>query len=508
MTAFRPVPAVSATALLLALGAGPAMAAVTAQQVWDDWKAQMAVYGESGITIGSEEQAGNVLTVTDLGFDVTSEDGSTATGNLAQLVFTENDDGTVTVTMSEDYPIRITSPADAATGSQASEIDMALRHNGLEMTVSGSPGALTYDLSAARYALEVDSIKEDGAEVAGDATIAFNDVSGTYTSTIGAAREVVYDLAAASMDLLLDVTDPTDGTQATMSGKVNEVATEATVTLPLDPAANPEAMLMNGLSLDGGYTTGGGNYLFEVTDASGPSNGTFTTEASQMSFAMDKDAIAYSGQATGVGLDVTAATLPMPIQATLAQYGFDFEMPLSKTGAPAPWALGLNLTDLALGEEIWAMFDPQAMLPRDPASFVLDLTGTATMLFDLMDPAQAEGMANAPSPAEINSANLNNLRVAFGGAEVTGSGAFTFDNTDTTTFPGMPRPTGALDLQLDGVNGLLDTLVAMGLLPEDQAMGPRMMLGMFTTATGEDQLTSRIEVTEDGQLLANGQRLQ
>jgi hypothetical protein len=31
---------------------------------------------------------------------------------------------------------------------------------------------------------------------------------------------------------------------------------------------------------------------------------------------------------------------------------------------------------------------------------------------------------------------------------------------------------------------------------------------MFTTPVGEDQLTSRIEVTEDGQLLANGQRLQ
>jgi hypothetical protein len=31
---------------------------------------------------------------------------------------------------------------------------------------------------------------------------------------------------------------------------------------------------------------------------------------------------------------------------------------------------------------------------------------------------------------------------------------------------------------------------------------------MFTTATGDDQATSRIEFTEDGQILANGQRLQ
>ena len=50
---------------------------------------------------------------------------------------------------------------------------------------------------------------------------------------------------------------------------------------------------------------------------------------------------------------------------------------------------------------------------------------------------------------------------------------------DLTTFDGMPRPEGALDLELTGGNTLLDTLVAMGLLPEEQAMGARMMLGLF-----------------------------
>jgi hypothetical protein len=35
-----------------------------------------------------------------------------------------------------------------------------------------------------------------------------------------------------------------------------------------------------------------------------------------------------------------------------------------------------------------------------------------------------------------------------------------------------------------------------------------MMAGMFArSGSGEDELTSRIEVTEEGQVLANGQRL-
>jgi hypothetical protein len=58
------------------------------------------------------------------------------------------------------------------------------------------------------------------------------------------------------------------------------------------------------------------------------------------------------------------------------------------------------------------------------------------------------------------------------------------------------------------VNGLIDTLSTMGLLPTDQVMGARMMLGLFTVPVGDDELTSTIEVNAEGHILANGQRLQ
>jgi len=49
--------------------------------------------------------------------------------------------------------------------------------------------------------------------------------------------------------------------------------------------------------------------------------------------------------------------------------------------------------------------------------------------------------------------------------------------------------------------------MSMGILPEEQAMGARMMLGLFATPTGDDELSSKIEVNAEGQVLANGQRL-
>ncbi|MEL6412108.1 MAG: DUF2125 domain-containing protein, partial [Pseudomonadota bacterium] len=84
----------------------------------------------------------------------------------------------------------------------------------------------------------------------------------------------------------------------------------------------------------------------------------------------------------------------------------------------------------------------------------------------------------------------------------------TFNNEDLSTFSGFPAPDGAIDLSLVGGNGLLDKLVAMGLVPEEQATGARLMLGLFTVpGTEADSLTSKIEVRPDGQVLANGQRL-
>jgi hypothetical protein len=111
-------------------------------------------------------------------------------------------------------------------------------------------------------------------------------------------------------------------------------------------------------------------------------------------------------------------------------------------------------------------------------------------------------------PGELNALDLTQLQLKLAGAQVDGKGALTFDNTDLTTFQGVPAPTGQIDVTLTGINALLDTLVAMGLIPEDQVMGARMMLAMFAKP-GEtpDTLVSTIEFKDKG-LYANGQRLQ
>jgi hypothetical protein len=110
-------------------------------------------------------------------------------------------------------------------------------------------------------------------------------------------------------------------------------------------------------------------------------------------------------------------------------------------------------------------------------------------------------------PGELNAVSIDTLELSAAGADISGTGSFTFDNSDMVSFDGFPRPEGAVDLEINGINGLIDRLITMGLLPAEQAMPARLMLGMFTVPQGEDQLTSRIEVNDKGHVLANGQRL-
>jgi hypothetical protein len=91
---------------------------------------------------------------------------------------------------------------------------------------------------------------------------------------------------------------------------------------------------------------------------------------------------------------------------------------------------------------------------------------------------------------------------------VTGEGAFAFDNTDTTTYDGLPRPIGTGTVTVTGANAMMDKLTQLGWLSAEEIMGFRMGLAMIANPTGEDMLTSSVEMTADGQIIVNGQRMQ
>ncbi|MEM6342196.1 MAG: DUF2125 domain-containing protein, partial [Pseudomonadota bacterium] len=260
---------------------------------------------------------------------------------------------------------------------------------------------------------------------------------------------------------------------------------------------------------DANFTFASGQSQIRIEDAEQTFTADTRSDGGSYDVTLGQGGLSYAIGVTGMTLFAQGADIPVPVEIAFGEAGFNVTMPLAQSEEEQDFALGLKLGDFTVSDLLWGMFDPTGQLPRDPATLALDLSGKARVFLDLLDPEQMVVVeTDGKMPGELNSLSLNEMRLRLAGAELTGKGAFVFDNENLSTFGGMPAPEGAVDLSLVGGNGLLDKLIGMGLVPEDQAMGVRMMMGLFAVpGEGADTLNSKIEVTPDGQVLANGQRL-
>jgi hypothetical protein len=174
-------------------------------------------------------------------------------------------------------------------------------------------------------------------------------------------------------------------------------------------------------------------------------------------------------------------------------------VPILASEEPQPYALGVSLLDVALDDGLWNMVDPAGILPREPGEVTIDIAGDIAVEEDV----DARAMADDASD-ELRSLNINAARIAFADAEVGASGDLTVEQSPL----GTPLLVGEIGITLTGGMQLLDKLVQAGIVPEEQAMGTRMMLGMFAQpGATEEELVSRIRLTEDGRVFVNDQQV-
>lgn len=501
----------AAAALCVFLGAPAAVADVTAEQVWEDWRDYMT---NAGYELDAREtRSGDTLTVSGLVMSmVVPEDDSTVTVSMGDMAFVDNGDGTVSVEIPQNLPIGI-----VVTGPEGEEADIGLNYatRGLSVTVSGDPGDMSYTYSAANLTLTLESLAVERKQVDlaefGTARLEIDDLAGSTQMTVGNLRQSTQKLTTGPLRYLVDFKEPEGGDgRMVVKGSADSMDFRGTVSLP--QAMNPDEMaqmLTAGFAFDGKFAIENGATDFNFKDDEEMAQGRSRSATAGLRISMGQDGLVYSLQSTDVEMSLAGGELPFPVDIAMAQTAVDVNMPLMSGEAPQGFELGLTLGDFTMSDMLWGIFDPAGQLPRDPATVAVDLSGTVRLLADLLDPAQMEAVdAGEAPPGEIETLEIEGLTARVAGAELTGKGGFTFNNDDLETFEGMPAPEGEVNLMLVGGNALLDKLVAMGLVPEDQAGGMRMMMGLFAVpGDGEDTLESRIEVKPDGQILANGQRI-
>ena len=489
-----------------------AVADVTPGDVWQDWRDYMQGVGY-GLT-ATENMSGDRLTVSDLRLDMAADpDQGEVTVSFETLSFVQNADGTVSVVMPDAMPIVVdVVPSDG----DGEPVRMALTVNqtGQDMVVSGTPAAMTSTYAAGLLGLTLDALTVDGETL--DATnammkIMMTDVKNTTRTSIGAMRDYTQNSSVASVTYDMRFKDPKEPAVATITGTSSDLALRANGVLPLGLAqiSDMAGMLQAGMDVSGAISGGNSTLTVNIEDPnSGDTSAAVATEGSTLTVETGPDGLSYAGTRQGTTVSVQPPEFPFLLSFAMENAAFNLSAPVTQSDAPQDFALGLNIGDFTMSDMIWGMINPQGNLPRDPASIALDLTGKLTLLADYLDPDAAEQIAETGDmPAQVESVNLNSLIVDALGAKLTGNGSAVFDNSDPES-SGLLTPAGAIDLKLVGGNTLLDSLVESGLLPANMAMGARMMMGMFAVpGDGDDTLTSKLEFTRSGAILANGQRI-
>jgi hypothetical protein len=496
----------STTALSLVLLAQAASAEVTPAEVWANWQALATSAGQE-ITFDNVAESGDAVAVTGLLITYTDELGGSFSANIDNVTFTDNGDGTVDVTMSESYPMSLAFPAE---DEGPSAMKLTVNQPGLVITAGGSASETKYDFTAPTVSVTLDEIKDQAGTVLDTkADLVLTGSTASYlVATEGDATQLDSSFAAGSLTLNVSGASPESGESGTVTVSFSDLQGSSKGNLlGAEIMANMATALNSGFTSDSSMSFGAMALTADITDATGPTAIKGSAAGGGFVLALDKMRINYGTSLTGAQFTVSGAQIPFPeVAIGFAESAFNVLIPASKSEDPQDFAFLTKIVDLTVSDDVWGLFDPAATLSREPATFILDTKGTGRWLQDIMDPeVQMEGVE---PPGELNSLDLTQVLLKAAGAEIAATGGLTIDNSGATTFQGMPAPSGVINVTIKGVNKLIDNLIAMGLLPEDQAMGARMMLGMFTRpGAGPDEVTSVIEF-KDGGLFANGQQLQ
>lgn len=502
----------SGTALALCLPATAALADLTAEEVWADWQSYMS---SAGYTVtASETVESGAVSVSDMTLNVEFPEDTGAGGIevvLASINFVEQGDGSVAIELPENTVMNMSLQTE---DGEDVAFAIAFDQTAPDMVASGAPGDLTYTYAAEAARMVLQNLTIDdvpiGPEIA-KVDLTMTDLSQVVQTTVGDLRTMSQDASIASVDYDFAFNDPESNDTFTLIGSIQGLDLSSTGDLPIETdVQNMNAMLDDGFQASASFTTTGGSYDMAFSseeDGNGTANA--TSGGARFDISFGPDGLLYDVAQNDVDMNMLMTEFPLPLSFSAAEIGTRFLLPLQKSDDEQDFGMAVTLSEFSMSDAIWSLFDPTSQLPRNPATLVVDLSGKAKVLLDFLDPEQAEVFEGPDTlPGELNALTINKIELDAVGASLTGTGDFTFDNTDLITFDGMPRPAGAVDLTLVGGNGLIDKLVGMGLLPEDQAMGARMMMGLFAVpGEGEDTLNSKIEINDEGHVLANGQRI-
>ncbi|WP_425051310.1 DUF2125 domain-containing protein [Psychromarinibacter sp. S121] len=494
-----------------------AAADVTPQDVWANMSTAMNAMGAEVTADVAED--GATMTVSDMvaRFTFPNDTGSFEM-HMGDMVLTGRDDGTVLIELPASQDMTF---GGELTGEGGFSATMRMDTPNYLTTATGEPGDVTY-----HYELDEYDMTFTGLELTGDAaeemgtpgitgTMRFEGMKGFYRIW---GEDVVRmsmrgTMETGAFDMGFSFTSP-DGDTVTQTNTATMGAMESSAEVAIPQGTSVMALgqaLRDGLMVSYEYRLESQESRQEQTmngEPMGSQSAVYGMTDGSLGFSAD--GLNLTGRVEGYEMEMFQPMIvPMPLQFAIAAADGSMSMPVLSSEEAVDSHVRLNFEGLTIGDSLWGMFDPAGQLPRDPAQLVVDMTAKVKLLFDMVDYEQLVALEDSDEvPAEVSEVGISEIRLNAVGADLMATGGFTLDNSDLETFGGFPATDGAATVTLKGFDALLDTLIGMGLVPEDQAGMARMMLGGFAQKDDEGTYSSEIVIDgETGQISANGQRI-
>lgn len=502
----------TSSTLALIVATAPAAFSLTADQVWDAWESYLTGSGYQ-VAIGSRDGGGDALSLTDVVLTMADEKaGTTTTITMPGITMSQTGGADIRT----EYPQPVTFAFTGETVEDGESVAMLFEgqmDTTSLQTISREEGGRQVDVTKGPEAvISLTRLSVDGEAFEGKPfTMTLRDLESSNTFLGG--LNVITDSRVSGITGTFDMQEPQG--EGTVKGQFELGATELSseASFPEGHDASSTAALAQALRA-GAAMTGKGSFAsmnldFEVAS---PEDGTtslaMTSGGGSVDIGLADGQLGYQADITGVDYSLDGPDIPFPVQVALAAVSFDIQFPLMASEAPQPFKLAYSLNDLTLNDAIWDMMDQSGALPRDPANLDLDVTGELLVHTDLLTLAEqagdGDGIDMDDTPISPVSFTLNQLALAAVGASASANGALRFP--DPSNFE---VAVGTLDAEYTGLNGLMDKLVTAGFLDGDDVQGMRMMLMMFAKPVDgkDDTLQTRLEMKEDGSILANGVQL-
>ena len=200
----------SAAAVALAIGAAPAWS-LTAEEAWAGWQAAAEAFDQT-VAARSVQPGDGSLTATGVTFSAEADE-VTVEGEIERVVFTEQDDGSVRITMSDSYPMTIA--WDTLTGESGRAV-LEVSQPGLEMIARDVETGARFDYTAPELTVSVTEALAEGETVPITAVITLTGVAGTYATSGAEPRQIENDIAADTVAFDLSMTDTEQGGNVTV----------------------------------------------------------------------------------------------------------------------------------------------------------------------------------------------------------------------------------------------------------------------------------------------------